>query len=294
MPTSDDIPMSPLLRLDHVRLSYDGSADALADFSLSVDSGQWLCILGSNGSGKSTLAGVLSGLLAPDAGEVELLGHTVFAQGTTDAEAYRTARRSLGLVFQNPDDQIVTTVVADDVAFGPENLGIPAAQISRRVTRELHRVALDDYAQADPTHLSGGQKQRVAIAGALAMEPEVLVLDEPGALLDVRGRRSIMHVIERLHASGTTIVHITHFMEEALGADRVIVLDHGRIALEGTPAEVFSHDGEIVRLGLDEPFAARLAAELTARGVDVGWTCDPATLRAELATLLNASGGGTR
>ncbi len=200
-----------------------------------------------------------------------------------DLEAYRRARHGIGLVFQNPDDQIVTTVVAEDVAFGPENLGVPSDQIGLRVARELHRVALDDYAGMNPARLSGGQKQRVAIAGALAMERQVLVLDEPGALLDVRGRRSIMHVMDRLHAAGTTLVHITHFMDEALAADRVIVMDHGRIALEGTPDEVFSHGEKVRDLSLEMPFAARLTTALRDGGVDVPWTCDEDELRKSLA-----------
>lgn len=279
--TPDDI----LLDLAHVSLVYEGDVRALDDVTLRVRRGERLVILGANGSGKSTLAGVLCGLLAPDAGDVALAGQRVCTDGEPDFDAYRTARRSLGLVFQNPDDQIVTSVVADDVAFGPENLAVPPEEIAARVARELHRVALDDYASADPTKLSGGQKQRVAIAGALAMEPAAIVFDEPGALLDVRGRRSILHVMDRLHAAGSTIVHITHFMEEALPADRVIVMDRGRIALEGTPAEVFTHGDELGRLGLDEPFAAQLAARLRAAGLPVAWTCDEDVLAAELASL---------
>ena len=177
-----------MAHVSHVTLLYDGNIQALDDVSLDVRRGERLCILGPNGSGKSTLAGVLAGLLAPDEGEVELAGERVFSNGKVDSEAYRRARRSLGLVFQNPDDQLVTSLVEEDVAFGPENLGVPSDEIGERVRRELHRVAMEGYAKADPTRLSGGQKQRVAIAGALAMEPQLLVLDEPGALLDVRGR----------------------------------------------------------------------------------------------------------
>ena len=265
------------VRLEHVTLVYDGGVLALDDVSLTVARGERVCVLGANGSGKSTLASVICGLIAPDAGEVELVGERACADGTPDLEAYRRARRRLGLVFQNPDDQIVTSVVADDVAFGPENLGLPREEIAARVARELHRVALDDYARADPTRLSGGQKQRVAIAGALAMEPAVLVLDEPGSLLDVRGRAAILRVMGRLAAAGTTLVHVTHFMEEALEADRVVVLDHGRVALEGTPGEVFSHGPELAELGLEVPFAARLSQRL-----GLPWTCDEPTLLREL------------
>ena len=282
MPTGpDDI----LLDLSHVTLVYEGGVRALDDVTLRIRRGERLVVLGANGSGKSTLAGVLCGLLAPDAGDVTLAGQRVCTDGQPDFDAYRTARRELGLVFQNPDDQIVTSVVADDVAFGPENLSVPTEEIAARVARELHRVALDDYAQADPTRLSGGQKQPVAIAGALAMEPAAIVFDEPGALLDVRGRRSILHVMDRLHAAGTTIVHITHFMEEALPADRAIVMDHGRVALQGTPAEVFTHGEELERLGLDEPFTAQLASRLRRAGVPVTWTCDEDALADELISL---------
>ena len=262
-----------LVRLTDVSLFYEGGVTALDNVSLEVRRGERLCVLGANGSGKSTLASVICGLLAPDEGEVELVGERVCADGTPDLAAYRRARRSLGLVFQNPDDQIVTTVVEDDVAFGPENLGLPRDRIAERVARELHRVAMDDYAQADPSRLSGGQRQRVCIAGALAMEPAVLVLDEPASLLDVRGRAAILRVMGRLAAAGTTLVHVTHFMEEALEADRVIVMDHGRVALAGTPDEVFAQGEKIAELGLEVPFAARLSQRL-----GLPWTCDETAL----------------
>lgn len=251
------------VRLDHVTLRY-GDSVALDDATLEVCRGERLCILGANGSGKSTLASVICGLLAPDEGDVELAGHAVCTGGMPDLAAYRVARRQLGLVFQNPDDQIVTSVVADDVAFGPENLGVPRDEIAARVARELRRVAMEKYAHADPSRLSGGQRQRVCIAGALAMEPAVLVLDEPSSLLDVRGRAAIMRVMGRLAAAGATLVHVTHFMDEALAADRVIVMERGRVALEGTPAEVFaSKNAQVIEaLGLEMPFEARLAAAL--------------------------------
>ena len=273
----------PPVRLSHVTLVYDGGVRALDDVSLEVSRGERICVLGANGSGKSTLASVVCGLLAPDEGTVELAGERVCADGRPDLEAYRRARRSLGLVFQNPDDQIVTSVVEDDVAFGPENLGLPRDEIAARVARELRRVAMEGYAGADPSRLSGGQRQRVCIAGALAMEPAVLVLDEPGSLLDVRGRAAIMRVMGRLAAAGTTLIHVTHFMEEALDADRVLVMDHGRILLEGTPDEVFSHGPELSGLGLEVPFAARLSERL-----DLPWTCDERQLLCELGTAPNS------
>lgn len=251
------------VRLAHVTLRY-GDSVALDDVTLEVCRGERVCVLGANGSGKSTLASVICGLLAPDEGDVELAGHGVCTGGVPDLAAYRDARRQLGLVFQNPDDQIVTSVVADDVAFGPENLGVPRAQIAARVARELRRVAMEKHAHADPSRLSGGQRQRVCIAGALAMEPAVLVLDEPSSLLDVRGRAAIMRVMGRLAAAGATLVHVTHFMDEALAADRVIVMQHGRVALEGTPDEVFAaKNAQVIEaLGLEMPFEARLTAAL--------------------------------
>ncbi len=257
------------VRLDHVTLRY-GDSLALDDVTLEVCRGERVCVLGANGSGKSTLASVICGLLAPDEGDVELAGHAVCTGGVPDLAAYRDARRQLGLVFQNPDDQIVTSVVADDVAFGPENLGVPRAQIATRVARELRRVAMEKYAHADPSRLSGGQRQRVCIAGALAMEPAVLVLDEPSSLLDVRGRAAIMRVMGRLAAAGATLVHVTHFMDEALAADRVIVMQRGHVALEGTPDEVFAtKNAQVIEaLGLEMPFGARLAAALRADAAD--------------------------
>ena len=274
-----------VVSLRHVTLRYgDGptATTALDDVTLSVTEGERVCVLGANGSGKSTLASIICGLLAPDEGEVTLVGEKVLSQDGIDFEAYRRARRRLGLVFQNPDDQIVTSIVEEDVAFGPENLCLEPEEIGRRVARELDRVAMTDHARSNPSNLSGGQKQRVAIAGALAMEPHVLVLDEPGALLDVRGRRGIMRVMSELRALGTTIVHITHFMDEALAADRVIVLDHGRVVLEGTPQEVFDHGEKLEALGLETPFTAQLASSLRARGINVPWTCDEETLRSAL------------
>lgn len=215
----------------------------------------------SDGAAEADGAGVAGGGTAPAA-----------RAAVPDLEAYRRARRGLGLVFQNPDDQIVTSVVADDVAFGPENLGLPREEILARVERELKRVALTDHATSDPSRMSGGQRQRVCIAGALAMEPQVLVLDEPSSLLDVRGREAILRVMGRLAAAGTTLVHVTHFMDEALEADRVIVMDRGRAALDGAPAEVFCEANAVLidKLGLELPFEMRLARARKASATGAG------------------------
>lgn len=239
-------------QLKNVRLTYDeGLTWALDGITLSIASGERLCVLGANGSGKSTLAQVLCGLEAPDEGIVELMGEVVFDGKEPHAERYRCARQHMGLVFQNPEDQIVTSIAADDVAFGPENLGIQRPEIIERVNEELARVALTERAEDDPARFSGGQQQRLAIAGALAKHGNLLVLDEPGAMLDVRGRRGIMRVLDELQASGTTLVHITHFLEEAEHADRVIVMSKGRIIADGAPAKVLNNHPLLIEAGLE-------------------------------------------
>lgn len=233
-------------KLDNVSLTYDGGATwALDDISLEITQGERICILGANGSGKSTLAQVLTGLEAPDKGTVLLLGTNVFDGKQPNAHAYREARRGIGLVFQNPEDQIVTSIAADDVAFGPENLSVEHTEIVERVNEELARVALGSLAESDPARFSGGQQQRLAIAGALAMHPHMLVLDEPGAMLDVRGRRGIMRVLDELQAAGTTLVHITHFMDEVPKCTRAIVMNKGKIVLDGTPEYVLSQTDKL-------------------------------------------------
>ncbi len=284
----------PLIRLEDVSLVYRSQGGqhethALEGINLHVKRGEHLCVLGANGSGKSTLANVLAGLLAPDTGTVELVGHEVCRDGKPDFAAYREARRKLGLVFQNPDDQIVTSVVEEDVAFGPENLGVEPAEIRQRVERSLKRVGLLEHALDDPGHLSGGQRQRLALASALAMEPEVLILDEPAALLDVRGREALVRLIGRLGGEGVTTVHVTHHMEAALAADRVIVLDQGHIVLEGRAEEVFSHTEHIASLGLEQPFVAQLSGALAARGIPVRQTCCDAELETRLVELAATS-----
>ena len=233
-------------RLDQVSFSYDGGRTwALDHLSMEVHAGEHLCILGANGSGKSTLGNILSGATAPDHGQVELMGRTVCFdnpdQGRQiDAEAYRQARRSIGMVFQNPEDQIVTTVVQDDVAFGPENLGLPRQKMLSCVPAALKQVDLQTRMNDDPTRMSGGQQQRLALAGSLAMNPGMMVLDEPGAMLDAAGRQEIQSILCRLTAQGTAVVHITHLLEQARQADRVLVLDHGCIVACGSPNQILN------------------------------------------------------
>ncbi|RMA46275.1 energy-coupling factor transporter ATPase [Bifidobacterium sp. wkB344] len=233
-------------RLSQVSFSYDGGQTwALDHLSMEVHAGEHLCILGANGSGKSTLGSILSGATAPDHGQVELMGRAVCSdnpdQGRQiDAEAYRQARRSIGMVFQNPEDQIVTTVVQDDVAFGPENLGLPRQKMLSCVPAALKQVDLQARMNDDPTRMSGGQQQRLALAGSLAMNPGMMVLDEPGAMLDAAGRQEIQSILCRLTAQGTAVVHITHLLEQARQADRVLVLDHGRIVASGRPDQILT------------------------------------------------------
>ena len=250
------VPNAPLaIDFDEVRFAYPGAGEeAVRGVTLRIPRGEHVCILGGNGSGKSTLARLMNALLVPTGGQARVLGMIVDG----DLEQALEIRRRAAMVFQYPDDQMVTSVVADDIAFGPENLGVPPEEIARRVDAALEAVGMTEYAQADPADLSGGQRQRVAIAGALAMEPEVLILDEPAAMLDVRGRQAIQRVLGGLSERGITIVHITHFMDDALDASRVIVLDHGMVALDGTPDEVFSQREAIRALGLELPFELRL------------------------------------
>lgn len=240
-------------------------APALDDVSFEIPTGEFVAILGANGSGKSTLAKHVNALLLPSSGSVLVDGID-----TADPSLRFEIRKRAGMVFQNPDNQTVASVVRDDVAFGPENLGLPPDQRRARVDEALRTVAMHDRALDEIDSLSGGQKQRVAIAGVLAMRPDILVLDEPGAMLDARGHRGIMRVAHELNGQGMTIVLITHFMEDALKADHVIVLDKGRVALEGRPQEVFADTQALHDLRLELPFSIRLAQDLRAGGMEVG------------------------
>ena len=222
-------PASPAAVLKDIRFSYDrGTSWALDGVSLTVHAGERLCLVGPNGSGKSTLARLIAGLTAPDGGEVTLLGQRVYAAGA-NADAYRAARHGIGMVFQNPEDQLVTTVLEDDVAFGPENLGLERELIGERIVDSLQAVGLANLRQSDPTRMSGGQQQRASIAGMLAMNPAMLVLDEPTAMLDESARAEVMRILDDLQARGTTIVHVTHHPDETVHADRIVHMEAGRI-----------------------------------------------------------------
>ena len=261
-----------------VSFSYDGAAKALDGINLNIEDGEFFCILGGNGSGKSTFAKHLNALLQPDAGTVRING-----MDASDPELVYDIRSTAGMVFQNPDDQLVATLVEDDVAFGPENLGVPSAQIAQRVREALKGVGLVGFERHETHALSGGQKQRVALAGVLAMEPRVLILDEASSMLDPRGRKGLMKACRALHDRGMTIVMITHFMEEAAEADRVAVFQAGRVAMLGTPEEILTRADELAQLNLDMPASCCLGRALREKGVSVCAQVREADMVAEIA-----------
>lgn len=243
--------------------------DALKDVTAQIKKGEFTAIIGTNGSGKSTLARHLNALLIPTAGELIVEG-----MRTSDANRIWDIRQKVGMVFQNPDNQLVAAVVEEDVAFGPENLGVPPEEIRERVDFALGKVGMTSYREQAPSMLSGGQKQRVAIAGVLAMKPDCIVLDEPTAMLDPKGRKEVMDTIHELNKTeGITIVLITHFMEEAVTADHILVIDRGVLKMEGTPREIFSQADRVTEIGLDVPVPADLARRLRKKGMAVSEKC---------------------
>ena len=251
--------MDPIIRFENVHFTYpEEEKESLCGVDLSIDQGSFVAVLGHNGSGKSTLAKHMNAILLPSSGKVLVRG-----MDTADEEKLLDIRRSVGMVFQNPDNQIVANVVEDDVAFAPENLGVPSEEIRQRVDAALRQVGMYEFRMHAPHLLSGGQKQRVAIAGVLAMEPEVLVLDEPTAMLDPQGRLEVIQTVTRLcREKGMTVVLITHHMEECIGADRLVVMSNGAIVADGSPAEVFSQVELMEREGLDVPETTRVLHEL--------------------------------
>ena len=239
--------------------------DALRGVSFSVEKGEYAAIIGHNGSGKSTLARLLNGLLLPTEGEI-------FVDGISAADKSRLfeLRRRVGVVFQNPDNQLVASVVEDDVAFGPENIGLKREEIKERIDFALSAVGMEEYRKAMPSRLSGGQKQRVAIAGVLAIKPDVLVLDESTAMLDPRGRREVTDVVKKLNReNGMTVLAVTHYMDEVCEADRVLVLSDGNVVMQGSPEEIFAREEELKKYELDVPVPAHIASLLQAGGMDV-------------------------
>ena len=247
--------------LRHVYKSSAGNKVALDGVNFSIEAGEFVAIIGTNGSGKSTLAKHFNALLLPTSGKIFIDG-----LDTSDEKNLWRVRENVGMVFQNPDSEIVAAIVEDDVAFGLENLGIEPKKIRERVDLALDAVNMTDYKKFAPSKLSGGQKQRIAIAGVIAMQTKIIVFDEPTAMLDPQGRREILDMVKRLHAQGKTIIYITHFMEEAATAQRVFVMESGKIIKNGTPREIFTNVKEMKRLGFNVPVAAELAERLRRKG----------------------------
>ena len=262
--------MSEMINVEHLAYTYPGVDDTpgvavFEDMNLSIEAGTFVAILGSNGCGKSTLAKHFNSILLPTGGKVWVCG-----LDTADEDQLMAVRRNVGMVFQNPDNQIVANVVEEDVAFGPENLGVASPEIRRRVDQALKQVGMSHYALHAPHLLSGGQKQRIAIAGVIAMQPKCIVLDEPTAMLDPRGRKEVVDTISRLNKEkGITVVLITHHMDEAAQADRVVVLHKGKVTADGTPKEVFTQVEMLHSIGLAAPETVELCWELNKQGFDL-------------------------
>lgn len=261
--------MGNIIKIDNLYFQYPHGEDeepklAIKGVSLEIEEGSFTAIIGQNGSGKSTLAKNLNGLLLPSKGAVYVSG-----MDTRDEDKIWDIRQTAGMVFQNPDNQLVSAIVEDDVAFGPENIGIDPVEIRARVDEALDAVKMGKYKRKAPHLLSGGQKQRIAIAGVVAIRPRCIIFDEPTAMLDPRGRKDIMEIIEKLHREGITVILITHFMDEAVKADRVVIMNKGQILLDGTPEHVFSQDELIRSARLDVPMAAEIAIYLRENGIDV-------------------------
>ncbi len=248
----------------HYRYHEDDTREALAGVSLEIRRGEWLAIIGHNGSGKSTLAKVMNGLIEANTGSVVVNGKVL------TEETVFEARRTVGMVFQNPDNQFVGTTVEDDIAFGLENIGLPREEMLERVTKVLDMVKMSEFRTKEPARLSGGQKQRVAIAGVTALEPEVIILDEATSMLDPKGRLEVISTIQKLHKEKKiTVISITHDLDEAAQADRVVLMEQGQIQQIGTPKEIFKLGSKLVEKGLDVPFAEKLIEALRERGINV-------------------------
>ena len=249
------------------------SVPVLDNFSIDIDRGELIAVIGHNGSGKSTFAKILNLILSGQSGKMIVDGKEIDPDTVTDDEIM-AVRRKIGMVFQNPDNQLVATIVEDDVAFGPENLGVPSAEIRERVDKALSDVGMLSYAKHEPHRLSGGQKQRVAIAGIMAMLPECIIFDESTAMLDPIGRREVLSSIEKINREkGITVIMITHYMDEAARAGRVIVLDDGKIKFDGSPSEVFAHETELRATGLDVPYCTALVHRLREAGMSLEGEC---------------------
>lgn len=257
--------MNEIIQAENISFSYEEGSKVLENFNLNIEKGSFVALLGHNGSGKSSLSKLFNATLVPDNGIIYIDGID-----TKNEETVFEVRKTCGLVFQNPDNQIIASIVEDDVAFAPENLGIEPAEIRKRVDEALKNVGMYEYKNSSPYHLSGGQKQRVAIAGIIAMRPEIIVLDEPTAMLDPLGRKEVIKTIMKLNKEfGITVVLITHNMEEAINADRVVVIEKGKILLDGTPKEIFSQYEILKNTGLDVPQITQLSYKLNKAGFDI-------------------------
>ncbi len=263
--------MGSIIEFENVSFRYEADEEgqvlplAVNNITLAIEEGSFVAVLGHNGSGKSTFAKLTNAINIPESGKVTVNGLDTADENNTDE-----IRRTVGMVFQNPDNQIVATIVEDDVAFGPENLGVEPKEIRKRVDDALKAVNMYEFRNSEPYKLSGGQKQRVAIAGVIAMQTSCIVLDEPTAMLDPNGRKEVLATIKRLNRErGITVVLVTHFMDEAVQADRVVVIDNGEVCMDGTPREVFSRADELIAVGLDVPQATQLAKALNAEGIDI-------------------------
>ncbi len=269
------------INFENVKFSYsdaEENAFALRDVSFSVEEGEFLAILGHNGSGKSTLARLINKLLEPDEGKI-----TVFGMDVSDPKNTFEVRKSVGIVFQNPDNQMVASIVEDDVAFGPENIGVEREEIGRRIDYALDAVGMQAFRHGTPTRLSGGQKQRIAIAGVLAIKPKIIIMDESTAMLDPRGRKEVMDVVLKLNKEEKlTVIMITHFMEEALLADRAIVMNRGEIVMQGAPKEIFSREEDLETYNLTLPAVSAISKALRAGGMDVQATVSLEELAKEI------------
>ena len=254
----------------------------LKGLSFDIQKGEYVAILGHNGSGKSTLAKLLDLILTPNAGRIVIDGIEITSPELSEDDVY-ALRRKVGMVFQNPDNQLVATIVEEDVAFGPENVGVPREEIRRRVDEALATVGMSEYAHHEPHRLSGGQKQRVAIAGIIALAPDIMIFDESTSMLDPIGRREVLNTMEKLNREqGITIITITHYMNEAAKADRVIVLDDGKILMDGTPSEIFARPDDLRHAGLDVPQCSALVEELKKMGIALEGDCYSTELCADL------------
>ena len=254
-----------IIEIKNLSFQYEGSSKkVLKNLNIDIKEGEFICVLGHNGSGKSTLAKLINAQFIPTEGDI-LVGN----MNTKDDDSLWNIREMCGMVFQNPDNQLVATIVEEDVAFGPENLGVPREELRKRVDDCLELVGMTEYKRHSPALLSGGQKQRIAIAGILAMNPKCLLMDEPTAMLDPQGRKDILDTVLKLREMGKTIIHITHYMEECVNADRIIVINEGDVVLEGTPREVFSKVEQMKEIGLDVPEPTEISYLLNKSNINV-------------------------